>query len=467
MADIQIQIPESLSNQLSNSFGDISEKNVLCYHSINPEIIFQNPTPLKGQQLVFSQTYSEPLGFRNVSGKYTNGCDVIFTSLDVSTSLHFIVTFWQFLLHISSILIYVLTRYYFVSTSISPTEKNTPILKLVIVVDQPSNINGMINVHFVCNNYCNQSPEVFKSNVIRDILKDPIKMHNKLFWNSNQKVVQAAVFVRYWLYFEPNWYGNDRYACSRILMKSIHTLFCTYEVMGTITLSQVHNLSISMYSKTKTSEFKLIDKSFEGQYILTSTRYGNYENSLWHQKTGFQFADYVTKKAVYCTHVGQFKAIIDYVTWLYPFRFHVWAIVATFLVLFSILYISTFKSFSDVRHIFDEFLYLIGIFFRVAAPVDTKTKRMYIAVSILGMFHCAIYENIVLSRVVKAPVSTQYLSLANILKDGYKIIWFSMYAFIPPEKEYESIFKLHRLDYLLSSSFHEINGTMPTLETTA
>lgn len=57
-------------------------------------------------------------------------------------------------------------------------------------------------------------------------------------------VVKASVFARFWLYFESEAFENDSSACLRLAIEMTHILFCTYEVMATITLSEVHNMSV-------------------------------------------------------------------------------------------------------------------------------------------------------------------------------------------------------------------------------
>ncbi len=92
---------------------------------------------------------------------------------------------------------------------------------------------------------------------------------------------------------------------------------------------------------------------------------------------------------------------------------------------------------------------------------------MCVAVSIQGFFCCGIYENIILSQVVHAPEPIRYLSFKSILRDGYKIIWVNSSSVIPPEIEFENVFKLKRLEHLLYFSFQEIKLEMSNLKSKA
>ncbi len=110
----------------------------------------------------------------------------------------------------------------------------------------------------------------------------------------------------------------------------------------------------------------------------------------------------------------------------------------------------------QVWDILYDFLHLIGIFFRVAVPIHFTKRRVYVAASVLGLLICGIYENVILSRVVQISEPINFFSLASILSDGYKIIWFSMASFLPPEVEFNDVFQLNHLNHLLNFSFHEI-----------
>ncbi len=256
-----------------------------------------------------------------------------------------------------------------------------------------------------------------ETNIIRKTIDDPVGTHQFYFWNSNRKVVQSSVLARFWLYFEPECYGNDRFACSRLVLKSIDTGCCTYELMATITLSEIHNISILPYSKMKTSENMLIIKPIIGQYILSSARYICYEKLSYSAISGFQFSTYIAKKAVYCKIIGEQKSAIDYSTWLSPFRFEVW--LAMFMILL-VLVMPTFSFDQDHsinimgRNMLCDSLNLIGVFVRVSVPIDITKRHVYIFASVVGLFHCGIYDNFILSEVVQANDPTQYSDCLKI-----------------------------------------------------
>lgn len=251
-------------------------------------------------------------------------------------------------------------------------------------------------------------------------------------------------------------------------MKSIHMAFCTYEIMGIITLAHAHNMSIILYSKIKTSEASRIKISAKGQYIRTSIQYTNYRESQYFQLSGFQFSTFVAKKAVYCLVRGKYIKYFDYSMWLNPFQFEIWFIIFVYLIMLPIPFISASSSIKyGVWGLVSDILNLIGMFFRVAVPINITKRRFYVAASLLGLFYCGINENVILSRVFLVHGLTKYLRLESILTDKYKIIWLSMSSLLPPEEEFKEVFRLKRLKHLLNSSFHEIKSKMPHFESKA
>ncbi len=469
MLDVQIIVPESAPALLQAIFAGVSESYTICFHSINPSLLFQNLCSLKAQRMFFSQNYSKTIHLKKYSNKYASNCNAIFQSADVPSSFPFLSTFFYFLLHIKTVVMYLSAFHNFEHNSLAPMEINAPILKLVIYPERLANKDNL-NVLFLCNNYCKEHSETLQTNIILKAIHDPVGTHKFHFWNSNKKVLPASVFARFWFYFEPEAYGNDRYACSRLVMKSINMSYYTYEVMATITLSEIHNISILPYSQAKTFETRLIEESMKGQYVLTAVRYIDYEYLPYFKLSGFQISTYDDKKAAYCKVTGEHRGYIDSSTWLSPFRFEIWLITLILLLVLPISFCSPYKI-NLIKTLIGNVLYdsvdLIGVFVRVSVPIHVTKRHVYIVASLVGLFTCGIYENFILSGVVQSAEPTKYSSLGSILSDGYKIIWFNKTSSIPPEKEFMSVFKLYRLNHLLNSSFYEIKSGMPNLKTKA
>lgn len=464
MTATAISIPESFETQLHNIFVDIADNNNFCFHSIDPSFLFPDLSSLKGQNLIFNEQYSDSLDLNIFTVRYTIGCNIIFRSLDVLDPWLFLNTFRNILFHITTVLVCISSNTNFVDSSISSTEINLPLLKLVIYPGHDRDIN----IKLLCNDYCKDYSETLHTTIIRKFINDPIGSHKLYFWNANQRVVPAAIFARYWIYFEPDVYGNDRFACSRLVMKSLDMAFCTYEILGTLTLAKVHNISIIPYSKLKASEFSMIDTSNAGQYILTSVRYLNYKELFYYQQTRLQFSTYGAKRAVYCLIIGEHKSTINFSIWLNPFQFEIWIIVCIFLIVLPLPSVSITYSVNQLLdNLLNDLIYMFGIFFRAGIPIHINKRIAFISVSFLGVFVCGVYENVILSQVVLSPKPTEYVSLASILSDGYKIIWFNKTAILRPEQEFQDTFLLLHLNHLLNSSFHEIKAEMPSFRTTA
>lgn len=219
--------------------------------------------------------YSKTISLKDFSGKYTNGCNVIFQSLDVTESRPFVVTFWSILFYIRFVLLYLSSRPKLAHNTLSLRQLNMPLLKFVIYPRKQRDTNSFY-VLILCNNYCIEPSETRSATIICSAIINPVGTHKAHFWNANQKIIQASIFARVWSYFEPEGFGSDRYACSRLVMKSIDMSYCTYDIMGFITLA-VHNISIIPYSTTETSKASLMDTSTCRQYIITSVRYTNYD----------------------------------------------------------------------------------------------------------------------------------------------------------------------------------------------
>lgn len=253
MSGFQLSFPEPFSTQLHGMFKGNSENFIFCFHSISPTLVFSDQSFVKGHTMIFGQNYSKTIPLKDFSGKYTNGCHVIFQSLDVTKSRPFLVTFWSILFYIRLVLVYLSSRPKLAYDTLSPRQLNMPLLKLAIYPGKIRDTNSFY-IEVLCNNYCIQRSETQPANIIRKAINDPIGTHRIYFWNANRKIIQAAVFAKFWTYFEPEVYGNDRFACSRLVMKTIDMLYCSYDIMGFITLAEINNISIVPYSKMKTSE---------------------------------------------------------------------------------------------------------------------------------------------------------------------------------------------------------------------
>lgn len=364
MLGIQLSVPESLPSNLQDTFSGVSKNYIFCFHSINPSYLLPNISFSKGQRMLFNQNYSNTINLKNIPSKYTtSGCNVIFQSLDVPTPRPFLITFWKFLFTTTSVLLFISSRTKFAHSSISLIEMNLPLLKFVIY---PGHIGDHLMIQVLCSDYCTSYSQILQRNIIRTILTDPFETHKLHFWNANKKVVKAAVFARAWFYFEQGAYGNDRYACSRLVLKSIkmHILFIWSHGNYFITLAEVPNLSIVIYSKYKSSEASKIEKWLDGQYILTETRYTNYKYLHYFKRSGFQFSTYTTKTPVYCLNTNKHKhKAIDYSIWLIPFRLEIYTIIFIILIVLPMPFISIGNPLCNM--LFDG-LNLFGLFFRVA-----------------------------------------------------------------------------------------------------
>lgn len=371
-------LEQSISESLQILFKDSTANHIFCFHSINPTVLFPDFSSVNCQIMSFDQNYQTTMDFKSYYSRYTNGCNLIFRTLDAPTAWPFLNTFWNFLFRITTVLVYFSSRTLFLHGSLFPSEKNFLLLKLVIYPERAGNLN----VRLLCNDYCEEHSETLNASIIREIINDPVGVHNLHFFNANQKVVQASVFARFWFYFEPDGYGNDRLACSRFVMKSIHMKYCTYEIMASITLSEVHNVSVLPYSKQKTSEAHLINTSIRGQYILTSIQYINHKDLFHFKRSGFQFANYVAKKVVYCLVIGEHKNAINHTIWLNPFGFEIWIVIIIFIIALPLPFITMRNSMEKtVQSILQDVLHLIGMFFRVSVPIEVSKGRFYIAAS--------------------------------------------------------------------------------------
>ncbi len=279
-------------------------------------------------------------------------------------------------------------------------------------------------------------PDMSESLVLGAI-ENPRSFHRAMLRSGNVNIIGMVVFTLYPEFFDPTLYGNNRNACKNILFGSPSKAYlCVYSILSALHISKVHNVTVNTLHVRNSTEQNMAKTRFLGQYILDNKSSDLQDDTMGDlgERTKFipqslYFQHYYPEQLIYCKRTFQteklFKNSLAY--WKAPLTKHI--------VIFILLLMATFSLIS--RYLKKDYGVLIplGLFLRQSQPkiFVHKKSRWFLIITLIGMFTCLTFENVLTSTILVPEPPSFYNSIKEILDAGYKILWYPKTMHFPPE----------------------------------
>ncbi|CAL8116184.1 unnamed protein product [Orchesella dallaii] len=428
------------------------DNSIYWFHSVDPAILAGNNRNLL-RTSIFSKYHPETINLNYSSDcKYTKPNNIIFTIVDKDS--------WKrlygfYLLGLSPSAQFILfVKCINVATNncnpiIPNILKKLPAIKLVVFPLGFLNTKRLAGL-ILSNNYFNQGIENLFRIVQRGIFKNPLQFHKSNFLNGNRVKVPAKIHVT-WIYFY-ELFGNNRHLCSVVVANAkyyMYSHYCSYDVLTTLYLADVHNMTIPLLNIFDPNEGGGVDLTLNSEFIGPSS-FEARENRLFpHQHTGLSFSNDVAKQSIYCLkRKPQSKIAFDYEIWAAPFSYKLW--ILTFVAL-TIAYVILLRNMNPAIGIPT----VIALCSNQGFQVKSCNIKFYVVMIFPAFFLGSFYGNEITSLMVSPPGWVGYQSLKQILEDGYKIIFQNSTEY--KTDIYDETFKRMGLHSKMNNSFRFVS----------
>lgn len=285
-------------------------------------------------------------------------------------------------------------------------------------------------------------------------------------WNSQGRRLHALVLVRLDTpkYFQA--FPHDTYVCLRLVpFRSNYSLHCTWELMATLYMSIVHNVTLLTYDRTRPEEIEGILQIADNiEYFLTRTVGPIDPVELpGHNTRARMYSSFHDMFPIYCElKIVKKEPGSDLLVWTLGFVPALWVQSLIGFTLLAWLYnkqagvIKKF-GFKEMETIFMTF---VGTVTRQALiREDIKDGRM-IGLLILWFAEVILimYENSIVSVVTVPPPPTVMKTLPDALKAGFKFMWdpndytgVTFEAFFGPEFKMLGVYELYKNSYIFAN----------------
>ncbi|CAL8097746.1 unnamed protein product [Orchesella dallaii] len=246
--------------------------------------------------------------------------------------------------------------------------------------------------------------------------KNVVEFHKNQFWNGNRQKVSAFVFHPDKSYFDSQ---NDRYLCRTMALNGRYrdSHFCVYDVMTSIYLSEIHNLTTKLYD-LNTERTKVLGSGEE--QFMGPTGYSGYpENSYMKQFKTTCFSNFLKEYVIYCSWISHKNIEISsyFAIWVYPFSFKLWLITLSSIMAGLQVFIIRGKKYCP------KLLILVILIAGQGLPNGVKKCSKFIFVLVFATFFITnLYGNEITSYIIapESPKPIQFLS--ELLSKGYKLV---------------------------------------------
>ncbi|CAL8092301.1 unnamed protein product [Orchesella dallaii] len=319
-----------------------------------------------------------------------------------------------------------------------------PATKIFLYLNPPNS-----KIWIICHGYCVSHPQPLSKPFMRTLLLDPMKFHKSHFWNGNGRSMIAHTDNVHQLYFEI--FPRNPLVCFTLLKMMISLAqFCNQEMMSTISLGPVHNISVFLFNPHNPTDQRPYIRTFAKQSFQILSGRVSYESRSLNHIARLLLSRYYFEVLVYCTGNGDDDAIGNLLTfqlslWATPFTSSVW-------ILVGILIIGSALGYSKWN--LTHFLYseLFRSFAAFMGNSSSKQSRTSLILILCGMLLLGLYENDILSLVSTKYPPRRIETLVELLDSGYKILTSGGY----PEKKYEMDFKLSNVVDRINTSFYYV-----------
>jgi len=297
--------------------------------------------------------------------------------------------------------------------------------------------------------YSQYRVNLFSVLVWAGLLASPLNIHKLKFWSGNLKHITVAVHLNHPEYLQK--YSNNTYICSEMVMnhKFSDKYMCLFDIMTTIYLAQVHNLSLNMIDG---KGLFIIPNQFT-EVIGPSQNYIDSHLLFPFKQTGVTFSYRQSSKIIYCPKTNLVsKPWFAFSVWIEPFPVNLWIM---FIISFVLIpYIMFANGFGNK---------LEGIFALLSwQSVSRRNGKVVIILSFSAMFVSISYSNEITSLMVIPSMSKPIQNLKELLDAGYKLVVSGAPLWITMETHKQD-FRLFNISDRLNSSFHNV----PNIEDTS
>ncbi|CAL8137228.1 unnamed protein product [Orchesella dallaii] len=297
--------------------------------------------------------------------------------------------------------------------------------------------------------------QLFSSFLKEGLLENPSVFHKLHFWNGNQIQIDCGAHPRYPIYFK-NY--PDRYSCSKMALnaKFNESFICTYDILTTIYLAEVHNLSLTIIDPGNPTESIKLKQHFTFQFVIQSANYVGSHNLPYFYETGFDVSYYQSQQLIYCSRIVYRRFSIQYSMWIQPFSLVTWTFVFGSISLGSFVLIRGGKG----GGIWVKIHAIVALFTGHDVPVGKRSGKGFIVLLFSAMLITSLYSNEITSYLVVPPPETIYRNLKQILGARFQILFQKWNNDIDPRDIYESDFKRSGMFHKINESFHIANNVV-------
>ncbi|CAL8092305.1 unnamed protein product [Orchesella dallaii] len=322
-----------------------------------------------------------------------------------------------------------------------------PATKIFLYLNPPNS-----KIWVICHRYCVSHPQPLSKPFMMTLLLDPMKFHKSHFWNGNGRSMIAHTDNVHQLYFE-SFPGNPLMCFTLLKMMTRTAAFCNQELMSTISLEPVHNITIFLLNPHNPADRRPYIRTFAKQSFQILTGHISYESRSLNHIARLLLSRYYYEVFVYCTGNadddgnGEMELLTFQLSlWATPFTSSVW-------ILVGILIIGSALGYSKWN--LTHFLYseLFRSFAAFMGNSSSKQSRTSLILILCGMLLLGLYENDILSLVSTKYPPRRIETLEELLDLGYKILNSVGY----PEKKYEMDFKLSNVVDRINTSFYYVS----------
>jgi len=376
---------EQLKLILSTELTVHQEKFILSFQGINPAQILY-PDNSNQRYMTFSSKYDTIINETAV--RYTQFASIVIAYLSAD-QYHTEEAFSAFCLRPSTTFILLIDCLYAgqpCRDPILPPLYICPALKIFVFPRNYTKTSDIIAAVSAAG-YSQYRFNLFSVLVKAGLLASPLNIHKLKFWIGNLKHIPVAVHFNHPEYLQK--YSNNTYICSEMVMnhKFSDKYMCLFDIMTTIYLAQVHNLSLNMIDG---KGLFIIQNQFT-EVIGPSQNYIDSHLLFPFKQTGVALSCRQSSKIIYCPKTTlDSKPRFDFSVWIEPFPVNVWVL---FIISFILL---PYKIFADgFGNKFE------GIFALLSwQSVSPRNGKVVIILSFSAMFVNISYSNEITSLMV-------------------------------------------------------------------
>ncbi|CAL8083952.1 unnamed protein product [Orchesella dallaii] len=307
-----------------------------------------------------------------------------------------------------------------------------------VLLISPNHLEHSMNVFIMQPRFSNEEklpkvPTALSAILLNEVLRNPTEFNKQELWSQRGTEAPAFIFSGLWPSFEKN--DNTFRDCFVAVLNAKYRIapFCNYDIMTTIYLEEVHNLTLHLINSLTVfgeNYTKVIEKS--PQFITKTELITTVPNSTY----GFSFSGHYSEQLMYCNRVGGIKKgllNLDYAVWTQPFSYEIWSIILPILFIGCVLCTKQ-KTFVVIG------LTLVALITRQSIRVGNRQRKIFIVLELFTLILSIIWGNGIVSLIVAPPTPRHMETLKEFIENGFKIL--HPFYITNPYSKYETDFNI-------------------------